>query len=84
MKQIRRHIAALSCAAAIVVAGAAHATQQGQDVIKRWNAMDKCARAAQLAFPDFTPEANAKRDRKLQDCLNSGNLPPRQPDPSGR
>ena len=32
---------------------------------------------AQIAFPDFTPEANAKREARLKDCLAAQNLPPR-------
>ena len=33
---------------------------------------------AQAAYPDYNAEANAKRDAKLKECLNSGNLAPRQ------
>ena len=33
---------------------------------------------AQTAFPDFTVEANAKRDAKLKECLAGKNLPPRE------
>jgi len=58
---------------------AAHASQQGQSALKSWKQMDKCARQAQAAYPDFSAEANAKRDAKLKECLNAGNLPPRQP-----
>jgi hypothetical protein len=60
-------------------AGAARATGQGNDAINKWKSMDKCARQAQLAYPDFTPDSNAKRDAALQNCLNAGNLPPREP-----
>ena len=63
-------------------AGTAHATQQGIVVEQKWKAMDKCTKVAQTAFPDFTPEANAKRDAKLKECLAGQNLPPRQlPEP---
>jgi hypothetical protein len=60
-------------------AGAAEAavTQQGNAAIARWKTMDTCAKQAQAAFPDFSPESNAKRDAKLKDCLNANNLPPR-------
>ena len=63
--------------ALLLPAGAAEATQQGQNVIKGWKRMDDCARQAQAAYPDYTAEANAKRDAKLKECLDKGNLPPR-------
>jgi hypothetical protein len=59
--------------------GAAQATQQGTVAIAKWKIMDKCARQAQAAFPDFSPDANAKRDAALKNCLNANNLPPRDP-----
>jgi hypothetical protein len=58
---------------------AASASQQGVVAITRWKLMDKCAVQAQAAFPDFTAEANAKRDAKLKECLAGQNLPPREP-----
>jgi hypothetical protein len=61
---------ALSAAPAI-------ASQQGVIAMKNWKSMDLCAKEAQAAFPDFTPEANAKRDEKLKECLEGKNLPPR-------
>ena len=57
----------------------AGATQQGQSAIRGWKAMDNCARQAQTAYPDFSPEANAKRDAKLKECLSGNGLPPREP-----
>jgi hypothetical protein len=42
--------------------------------------MDDCAKQAQAAFPDFSADSNAKREAKLEDCLNARNLPPRQPE----
>ena len=60
-------------------AGRAGATSQGMGAIARWKTMDTCAKQAQAAFPDFTPDANAKREAKLKDCLNANNLPPREP-----
>jgi hypothetical protein len=69
-----------SLAAALVLSTAgAQATQQGQAAVKSWKQMDNCAKQAQAAYPEFSAESNAKRDAKLQECLNSGNLPPRQP-----
>ena len=58
---------------------AARATQQGIVAMKNWKSMDSCAREAQIAFPDFTPEATAKREAKLKECLGQRNLPPRDP-----
>jgi hypothetical protein len=55
------------------------ATQQGQSAMRSWKAMDNCARQAQTAYPDFSPEANAKRDAKLKECLSGNGLPPREP-----
>jgi hypothetical protein len=64
---------------ALMPAATTDATQQGDLVIKQWKAMDLCAQKAQAAFPDATPEANAKRDAQLQACLQGQNLPPREP-----
>ena len=54
-------------------------TQQGAVVIRKWGAMDQCAKKAQAAFPDFTADSNAKRDAQLRTCLQNQNLPPRTP-----
>jgi hypothetical protein len=62
----------------VALAPAATASQPGVQVMKKWKTMDSCAKQAQTAFPDFTAEANAKRDAKLQECLAGQNLPPRQ------
>src|SRR2546430_16905718 len=59
--------------------GLAAASQPGVQVIKNWKSSDKCAQQAQTAFPDFTPEANAKRDPKLKECLEGQRLAPRPP-----
>ena len=66
-------------AALLLFAGAAEASQQGQVVLNNWKAADKCAKQAQAAYPDYSAEANAKRDAKLKECLSGGNLAPRQP-----
>jgi hypothetical protein len=63
-------------------AGTAWATQAGNGAIVKWKGMDTCARQAQAAFPDFTPASNAKRNAKLNECLNANNLPPRAPLPA--
>ena len=73
------HRAAIFLWLAVLVPGAASATQPGTDAIKKWHTMDKCSREAQTAFPDFTAEANAKRDAKMKECLAGQNLPPRAP-----
>lgn len=69
----------LLVAVALVSPLSAGATQQGQTALKNWKTMDTCAKQAQTAYPDFTAESNAKRDAKLKECLNSNNLPPREP-----
>lgn len=58
-------------------AAPALASQQGVVAIQNWKNMDRCAKEAQVAFPDFTAEANAKRDAKMKECLEGKNLPPR-------
>jgi len=63
----------------LLFTGPAEASQQGQTVISAWKAADKCAKQAQVAYPDFSAEANAKRDAKLKECLSAGSLAPRQP-----
>jgi hypothetical protein len=52
-------------------------TGYGKLTLGKWKASDKCAHGAQAAFPDFTPESNAKRDAALRKCLEQGRLPPR-------
>jgi hypothetical protein len=58
---------------------AAMPSQQGVQATKNWKTMDQCAKEAQTAFPDYTAEANAKRETKLKECLEGKNLPPRGP-----
>ena len=40
-----------------------------------WQQMDKCARAAIKAFPDYTPASLAKREAFRRNCLRQANLP---------
>jgi len=47
-------------------------------MMNEWKASDRCAAAAQKAFPDFSAESNAKRDAAMKNCLASQNLPPRE------
>jgi hypothetical protein len=52
-------------------------TQNGQQMMRNWATSDKCAAQAQKAFPDFTPESNAKRDAQMKNCLSGNIVPPR-------
>jgi hypothetical protein len=40
-----------------------------------WRVMDICTRQAQQAYPDYTPESNAKREKARQTCMRANNLP---------
>jgi hypothetical protein len=70
-------VAALFAMVFLVPETARATSAQGQIVVGKWKAMDKCAIEAQQAYPDFTADSNAKRDAKLKECLASRNLPPR-------
>jgi hypothetical protein len=74
-----RMVCSLAAVFALLAGAAQAATGQGTDAIAKWKAMDNCAKQAQAAFPDFSADANAKREAKLNDCLNANNLPPREP-----
>jgi hypothetical protein len=74
-----RIAAAILAIGLCLASGAAFATLAGQAAIKRWAAMDQCEREAQAAFPDYSADAVAKRDAKLNECLESKDLPPRAP-----
>ena len=76
------HKFAAALVALLLIPAAAFASQQGVVVVQKWKLADKCTQQAQAAFPDYTPEANAKREAKLKECLNGQNLPPRQESPS--
>jgi hypothetical protein len=69
-------VTAFLAVAALPAAAMAY-TSYGQGTMHNWTASNRCAQAAQKAFPDYTPESNAKRDAQLKQCLASGNLPPR-------
>jgi hypothetical protein len=47
-----------------------------------WRVMDECAKQANKAFPDHTPEGNAKREAARQDCLRAHRLPVTAPVPA--
>ena len=63
----------------VLAVATAQASQPGTQTLKNWKVADTCAKKAQQAFPDFTAEANAKRDAQLKQCLEQSNLPPRAP-----
>jgi len=74
---IRRAGIAVFVVALTLPAAAVAFTSNGQQVMNRWVASDRCTAAARKTFPDFSAEANAKRDAWLKNCLASQNLPPR-------
>jgi hypothetical protein len=45
-----------------------------------WKQMDTCTRNARKQFPDYTADANAKREVARQKCLRAGNLPSDEPE----
>jgi hypothetical protein len=55
------------------VCGAAFA--QVQNIETNWKNADQCAKDALSKFPDYTPEANAKREEFRRACLRSHSLP---------
>jgi hypothetical protein len=69
---------ALAACGLALLPSAAMASAQGLQVMRKWQQADKCAAQAHAAFPDYNPQANAKRDAMLEDCLNRQDLPPRQ------
>jgi hypothetical protein len=75
------HLAGLAAFAVALTApvAAVAITGQGQGIISRWAASDRCVAAAQKQFPDYTAESLAKRDQALQQCLGGQLLPPRSP-----
>jgi erythromycin esterase-like protein len=70
---------AVAFAVAVALAPVAEASQQSVVAGVNWKQMDLCAKQAQAAFPDFTAASNAMRDTKMKECLESKNLPPREP-----
>jgi hypothetical protein len=72
-------LAVILVLAALAAPALAAETQQGAIVMRKWAQMDQCAKKAQEAFPDFTPESNAKRETTLRTCLQNQNLPLRVP-----
>ena len=81
---MKRIIVLLILLIALAPGVAQGATQQATQVMKNWRTGDNCAKQAQAAFPDFTPDSNAKRDAKLKECLEANRLAPREPLSPGR
>jgi hypothetical protein len=75
---MQRAALAAFVAAFAMPATALAVTSQAKQVMQTWASSNRCAQTAQRAFPDFTPEANAKRDALMKRCLAGSNLPPRQ------
>ena len=74
-----RRIAFMALLAALALPVTARAfSRNGDTMMNEWKASDRCAAAAQKAFPDFTAESNAKRDEAMKNCLASQNLPPHE------
>jgi hypothetical protein len=65
----------IAAAGALLLPDPAKADQNWKSSSAVWKAMDNCTRAAQKAYPDYTPESNAKREASRQACLRSANLP---------
>lgn len=74
---IRRASAVAVFAAILALAGPSLADQNWKSSSQLWGRQDRCAREAFRKFPDYTPEANAQREREFQQCLAASNLPPR-------
>lgn len=68
--------------AATVAPRLARADAQQTQSFAIWRQMDDCARQANKAFPDHTPEGNAKREVARQECLRTHRLPVSAPPPA--
>jgi hypothetical protein len=78
-------VLAVACSA-LAVADESPAQLPGQEnAFKRservWKLRDICVRNAQKAFPDYTAQGNANRERSYRQCLEANNLP-YEPSPS--
>jgi hypothetical protein len=68
-------LALLLAVALLGLPGAAVADQNWKTNNAIWKLRDNCAAAAQKAYPDYTPESNAKREKAREACLRGNNLP---------
>jgi hypothetical protein len=57
------HLALLSIVALLWLPGAAVADWQWKTNSAIWKLRDACTTQAQKAYPDYTPESNAKREK---------------------
>jgi hypothetical protein len=73
---LRRCLAlALLASAAVILPHRALADDKLHQSTVVWKGADNCARAAVKAYPDYTPEALAKREAHRRLCLRRSNLP---------
>jgi hypothetical protein len=75
MTRSTRGLLAVLLLAALLLPGPAAADANWKRSSAVWKQMDTCTRNARKQFPDFTAEANAKREAARQNCLRSANLP---------
>jgi hypothetical protein len=68
-------LALLLTVALLGLPGAAIADQNWKTNSAIWKLRDNCAAVAQKAYPDYTPESNAKREKAREACLRGNNLP---------
>lgn len=64
-------------AAFLLPTAMSHADGLQQQSFAVWKGEDLCAKAAFKQSPDYTPEGNRARERAYRQCLDRGNLPPR-------
>jgi hypothetical protein len=69
-------LALLSIVVLLWLPGAAVADWQWKTNSAIWRLRDACTMQAQKAYPDYTPESNAKREKARDACLRANNLPP--------
>ena len=65
----------LAFAAAALLPRAAHADMDQKNSGDAWRQADRCAHEAFKLYPDYTPEANAKREAARRACLREHRLP---------
>ncbi len=62
-------------AAALLLPRGAVADQNWKTQSAIWRQQDACTTEAEKAYPDYTPESNAKREKARKVCLMRSNLP---------
>jgi hypothetical protein len=68
-------LALIVSAAALLLPLDAVADQDWKTNSAVWRQEDACTTRAQKAYPDYTPESNAKREKARLTCMRTGNLP---------